>query len=744
MQPGIFAAGDVRATTTRVLVDGVQRPHISWSVDRELSGDLPQQVVAGSGITQATGKVAWASAETVSDIRSNPWNPATGWLPTKGASVVIYAGDGISEWVQFTGVIDRTTGSLRAGLESTIIDRYDDLSAAVTHEALLAVMPPSVPGGAFRGTGLVHTYYVDLAMRAGGFYCTPAQEPHCALSVPCQGGMWPHLGTSVLAGTQNAASYPSNSFAPWGFAVSNFSNTYLANSPQTASTPVQLTFMVAPNHNGFYYMRAAYGSTYVQLSINSNWIATAIIGGTTVASFTLSGKGGFEGRVVQMLVKGGAVQLKASTGQSSTGSASFSGSTTMGTVTVSGDAGTRVAGIQISHPSTAAQEFASIGFVASAVINTSNTTFMGISPAIPAIEAEPAVDILKAISEASLAGLWIDELGVMQWWPALALQAQQSRETLTTLNDIIDLEWEDSLLGARSKVTVKYQAPSVKISRWQNVELYVGNGATLESEEVAEEVIGPDDDKAWYGVDETPRRLGTSNWGLYNNRRGSFIGGFFSSSGDTISEAGLTLSISFTKSGVARYKVKHTAGVYPADVTANLATSPTAADLWERNRDKPLPRVGGHGFAQWNEGQFTPTGAGGVGPELVHETGIWIPADIIERIATYLQGQTSVPKPVVTGLEVLFNPRRQLGDLATVTSRKLLGVTMSALVVGVSTSANGNKVSQSLAVRISEVTRSSKTYKEVNDSLPGSPLTYTQVQALGPVPQTYEQSNDAV
>ena len=41
MQAGTLATDPVKAWTSRVLIDGVTRPHVSWSLDRELTGDLP-------------------------------------------------------------------------------------------------------------------------------------------------------------------------------------------------------------------------------------------------------------------------------------------------------------------------------------------------------------------------------------------------------------------------------------------------------------------------------------------------------------------------------------------------------------------------------------------------------------------------------------------------------------------------------------------------------------------------------
>ena len=90
-------AGDLSSTSTflsRVLVDGVERPHASWDVSRELTGDLPEQVALVSGAVAATGTIEWARTDAVSDRPLAPVGVAAGWLPSAGSRVVIQEGDG--------------------------------------------------------------------------------------------------------------------------------------------------------------------------------------------------------------------------------------------------------------------------------------------------------------------------------------------------------------------------------------------------------------------------------------------------------------------------------------------------------------------------------------------------------------------------------------------------------------------------------------------------------------------------
>lgn len=742
MQEGPLTASDVLAYTTRVLVNGIQRPIVSWSMDRELAGDLPDQVVAGSGITQATGTVEWAATADVSAGATNPWNKSAGWLPAKGDRVEIFAGDGVAEWKQFHGLINKTTGSIGDGFQSALIDDYDKLSATLSHVPLLRIMPPLVDGGAYRGIGLNSSYFADAAMRRAGFFVTPKTETNASLSVPCQGSMWPEVGTIATGGPSSGggshhALYP----APWGWAAGNFSNTYQPTLSRTASDPVQLTVMIGPDHTGFFYIRAVYGSSYAQLGIDGSGLVTARISGTTVAQFTMGGPG-----VVQLLVKAGTATLRASTGQVASGAATLAGSTVLGSFTVSGTEGTRVAGIQGSHPDTTAQEFASIGYVRSATMDFTDASLNGGMDGSRAIEDQRTDELLSDISQATLTAMWIDELGVMQWIPTMVLRKRPVARTVTTLNDIFSLDWEDSLLGARSKVTITALQPAISRGRTCSRLLWSGSGDELGSEEVSEEVIEPEANEDWIQPDGTMEIIGTGSWDRFNIRSGTIGGIFYTSSGEVVSEAGLHTSIAMGRLGINRYKIRHVAGVFPAGVSAVLGTSPTAASLWPRNRDKELPVVRGFGKLAWAEVRVSPVAAGGPGPELVHDAGIWnnqeASTEIIERFGTYLAGQTANPRPVITGLEVVYDPRTQLGDVIGVESDSLMGVRMTALIVGIS-NAGGSEYTQELSVRILSAASTFQTYAEFNDALPGTSLTYQQWQALGPVPETYTEFNAA-
>lgn len=747
MQAGTLANSDVRASTSRVLVNGTVRPHLSWSVDRELTGDMPEQVVAAAGITPATGTIVFAG-EDVEQRARNPFNASTGWLPRKGDRVQIFAGDGATEWVQFTGVISKPSGDARGGFQATIIDDYDKLSASVSHLPLLRIMPPLVETDPYRGVGLSSIHYVDHALRAAGFYSTPPTEHDSAVAVTCQGSMWPSEESSGILKSGGSftgtASHHSNNAAPWGWSVGNFDNFYTPRVSYAPGVPLQLTMMVAANHAGTAYAEARYGSAtdYVRLVVTSSRVAILRINDVEVCTLALG-----TATMVTALVKAGYVTLKSSTGASASGIKTPSG-TTMTEVRLSGDEASRVAGIQVSHPATVSQEFASLSWVPSAVLDLSNVIHIGLMDAGPGIENEPAEDLLKRICGSLLIGMWLDETGVLRVVPTLALRARPAVRTLTTLDDILDLDWEDSLLGSRSKVTVTGKIPAIDKGRYRNKLLYQGSGETLNSEDYKAVFISPESDVDWIMPDDKPQIINSGAVeASFNAGRGSFFFASVASDGDKTDNWGQDyVTFGIRKISAKTWKISHRVATISSGSQIHLKT-PLDPDLWPKWQEFPGPVIRGFGRVEWAPVSVVPTTAGGIGPELVHDVGVWNNREDdnewLSRIADYLAGQTATPLPTITGLDVVDDPRLQLGDVVTVSSPRLLGVTMNALIVGMNRSGDKGGTTLSLSVRIISIANTFTTFAAYNDALAGANLTYTQWDALGPKPQTYEQFNDA-
>lgn len=720
MLPGSLVSSDVQAYSSYVQVNGVTRAHKSWSVERELVGDLPAQVVAAGGIHQATGTIVWAEQGDVTETAVNPWNAGAGWLPKPGDRVLIWVSDGVTSWRQFTGVIDDNTGDIGGLPSSSIIDDYDRLNVPFSHEAMLRIMPPLYRAEPeYRGVGLHSSYYVDAALRTAGFYATPKMEPSCAVSVPAQFSLWPERGTMTLGSTTgvDGGAWANTHEAPWGASMSNFRATYAPIIRYAMDRATQFTMMVAPDHTGEAFFTAYYdaGSTnYIRFSVTGNRTAVASLNGVEVCRVAMG-----SATSVCLVVKDGTWRLRTNAGAEAAGASTTPATGPLDRVVLQGNTWARVAGFQMNYPSTSI-EFAPLAHTPSVKMHWTVAGHAGLMDAAPALENVPVVDLLQEISAATLTAMWIDEAGIFRWASSLYLRNQAPVQTVTTLDDIRSLSWEDSLLGVRSSVNVEHRIPAITRKRWDSVTLHQGSGETMQANEQSADFIKPDGDSDWIGVDSTVLRLGDPGTTRpMNGGWGSFAGGMLTSV-NTETVASNELSFAFERIGTSTWKMTHSTGALPEDQNVELRFPAESTTIWERWWKEKLPIIRGFAKTDWETVTHTSAIRGpAFAPALTHDCGPWNARDVdqvaIPRIADYIAEAVSTPKPTITGMRLGYDPRRQLGDVIIISSPKLMGVRLTALIVDIRNSADGS-YTQTVAVRIISARSTFTTYDQLAEA----------------------------
>lgn len=732
MLPGSFAGGDVVRLEAYAIVNGVRRDIDSFSSDRDLASDLPEQVAAGGGVSGGSGSISWASTEDVQSRETSPWHKPGGWPPTSGDRVQVYVTDGVTSFPRFSGVIDKTSGSVGGGLSSSVIDDRDRLSGLFTHAALLRHHVPSVEGGDYRSIGLSFWYVLSAALRAVRIYNTPPANASTSVSVPLQGSVWPEVGAVTSAGGNGGTIHANFYTEPWGYVASSFSASYQPRTAEPMTAAYQLTVMVGSGHSEDAQVIAYFGTNSadrIRVRVWSGRNVTAYLNNTSVVA--LSGAQMSGATMFTLLIKGDSWTLRTDAGTQSSGTLARTSSALMSRVDVTAGAGARIAGLQVSRPDTAAREFLPLSFVPSMRFTPGG---LGATmDMMPRIENRNVADLVDEICKATLTASWWDESGVLNFVQSDRLRNAAPVQTITTLDDITELGWEDSLLSVRSKVEVTWRDPSISKGHHQRKELFRAGGDSLVSTDNVEVIAAPDGDTEWLGVDRSIGILNTSNWGAYNARRGSFAGYFFSANGETTSETGLTMTVTYENLGTAGVKISHVAGVYPADVEASLATSPTSTALWAYLRNQNLPVIRGFGEGKWVDTVYvSPTTGPSYAPTLTHDLGYWGQeyfdgGSVAKNLGDFIAGHVTAPTPTLSGVGVLYDPRRQLGDVITVNSG-ILDVTIRALIVGISESHAPGDHSQDLTVRIISVTSTRKiTYAELEAAWAGS--TYAAMQA---------------
>lgn len=710
MQSGQFAASDVVGLTSIVLVNGIERKHVSWSIERELAGDLPDQVVGGSGIKQAHGTIVWAERPDVDDRAVTPWNSSSGWLPKAGDWVAIRATDGVNSWLQFTGVIDKTEGEVGDSPQSTVIDYTDYLNRPFRHSALLRIHPPKVEGGPFMGVGLSPAYAVDRLFRAAGFFATPPMEPGVVVSAPLQTSTWPEYGILTAAGSASGVgSHGNNSQAPWGWCMRDFTATYTPQGSITRTDPVQLTVMAAPDHAGSFTLDAHYGVSRIRLWITPGRVAVAMLDGEEVCRMSLN-----DGTIVSLLVKGTRWTLKSDNEGVVSGNKVTQSGDPLSRVVITGDEGSRIAGVQVAKP-TELSEFQPTGHKATAFQDSSS--LLGIQDAMPSMAGRSVAEVLDEISQATLSPYWFNESGRLVMYGSDVLRGRSSMQTVTTLDDITQLSWSDSRLSIRSSVAVKYRYPALNRSRYSNILLWEGSGETMDSGQEKEMFAKESSDEDWVEADD----FTVSNAGgaaAFNAGRGSWVATHLEdSSGGFTGSAGYATWSPIRKVDEETRLFKVVVGTLPSGYQLVLGTPKEATNYSPRMRGVNMPVLRGRGRVQWADMTLTSTITGPSGfPALEHEIGPWsVRTDntlIPDRIADFIASQVTTPSPVIPGMRVTYDPRRQLGDVITIQSPTLMGVELRVLVVGIRNE-GGDSFTQSLTVRIISAKSTYTSYDEL-------------------------------
>lgn len=743
MQPGSLTRSDVESFYSRVLVNGIERPVISWSVDRELGADLPAGVAGGTGITQATGNVEWALVD-VADASLNPWNVSTGWIPHEGDRVEIYAGDGVTEWKQFTGVIDSSSGSVGGGLNSKIIDRIDDFSVRANLPSLVDVMPPVDVGGTWRRFRLTPMWAAMISLRRAGFYATPAPEPETAIDVPGFGGMWPYSGSMISCHrNSDQAQAP---LTPYSTHIADVYARYEPSSPKAGGQPVQLTMRVAAQHAGVASVMAMYGTAYLTLRATASTVIF-MVNGVTIASLPRSGA-----VVVQAYFANKTVRLRTSSGGDVTATGTWQVvSTMMSEVRVIADANSVVNGFIVSHP-TAEQAFRNIAWVPTA--NIVNGNMHAAMAGLHNSKDKSVREVLDEIASSILWPYWIDEYGVVQMIASDMLRNGQSRITLTTLDDIRELSWSRDLLGVRNRVITTFERATVNrrsdysLPVWESSESVV-----LQSNEEHSIIIDPGSEE-WLMVDGAWKTM--AQFPLLNKGIGTWLGGVYTD-GQTdewtnVEGQGTQVDYSFqgVSGGVWKFtaKARTLAPGKQVELRSVRGEFVGVTALWPFWWDKNLPIVRAKGKFVTDEAVRPAVIAAGKGANLEHNTGLWATGNneademvVIDRITTFLAEQTKNPHPTITDLRVGYEPRLQIGDVITVLSESFLGVKLTCLVTAKTVSGGNDGYAMSLGVRVIDVEQTFTTWAEWENAW-GPTANYVALEAAWPDESNYADFNE--
>lgn len=192
MLPGRYEPGSVIDAELKIYVDGVLRPHLSASWEGNVSGGLPESlVVAGDGVYSRTGSITWSAGTAVVDMPLAPVGEAR-WMPRQGAHVRIVATVGGVEFPRFWGYLGASTHSLMSDTVTTQIS--DNLHAGLGE---IVTIPPIADDTSYGRTAWVAYRALE---QAGYGILPPVSVGETCLQVSSQYGAGAAVGELVSIG----------------------------------------------------------------------------------------------------------------------------------------------------------------------------------------------------------------------------------------------------------------------------------------------------------------------------------------------------------------------------------------------------------------------------------------------------------------------------------------------------------------------------------------------------------------
>lgn len=681
--------GAVSTDTARVTVNDVVRPVESVQVRSGMRDGHPASPGRNSWCVTAT--IVWANPKDVSADSPSPFGGASSWAPEPGDTVVIESGDGAlgQWWVQHTGVIDTTTGSIADGTaESRTIDMVDELNGHITEAALLSSMSPTADSTPNRQIGLQSCYGVDRYLRRTqggewgqyGWGTTPLRTWQTIASVPNMGSLWPDVG--VLDASPSLPSWWST---PYGTAPTNYTADYrLSASTDEGVVTAYIggggtgsgtsTILLHDDAGNGFILGRDHATDEVFFGIKTDAMYVDRLPRNGADRIALRFKAGVSNdQIVDYAVSDGRTGLRNFT---SAALNAFSDNE----VRVDVPDGTRLGWWMVESAKPSDQWWNVLNSTQSARIR------LGSSPqwwdASRDIQFTEAATLLDDQLTAECATAWLDEDGVFQWAGRGVLEAQPVAQTVTSSLDLQEIHWESRRSSMARGVWVDYETPNIELGELTSRDLWETGSFDLAAGEAEVATISVPGDEDWIDVDLEPRFIttATGGWASYATKS-SYAGMQYDRSTGESDTWALYVDCAMTRENLRTYQISYSPWS-TMDPAANVkAVYPKSATGHAKNYADAAVKLRGRGRVKWVE-RVSSAVAGTIGPSRYSHSAGWRVQDssAIDDLIAFLADVVASTNPNATGFVLAHDPRRQIGDKVRVEDRHVTGTWIDVLV----------------------------------------------------------------
>ena len=675
------------ALVTADLGEGVGvQPVVDWSVSRQMSGGgLPGQARGASGSSVGSGSVT-----VDSPAGRSPWTP--GPIRPGGTVALDARADTAAPMSPVARMVARdVSGS--ASSRSLSVSIEDDIEALRAPASFM--VPPESVGRPLDAAGVIAT----LAAQAG-YHAVPPPVASALVAFPLVGTLLPALGVRPTLDTKVDYIAVDGSVAP------------LSSRPQSGavaraypvrevppSEPVYATFEMAhtAGRTGMASELAVRpGDFCVQISASGNFRVRAF----PLPDGDRQGIPGFPPgnpstwQRVQLQAEwigpfSGAMASGARVrGRFGPSGAWSDWSVSMGAVDTTPQSFAEV-GIMLGYAGafrgfqTHTEDDPAVWAAPTARIGISGSTLTSVLPA----PARSAWETMQEIARATLGWVGIDADGALVYRGRDALRGGAPVETIVSEDSLEDVPWIISADDVADRVEVTYQPPVLLTTTglagpahtmWESTEaLTVGAGQTVTIYADIEGAIASMAGGFWVPVWNTAFPAAAENrWNAFPNSDGT---------GAQPLNSALDIESTLISSNRVQIRVRNTtaATLYVAQLTLRAYTAARAGEPIALSRGLPADTARS---------------------PLTYDLGTWVQDDATAReILDWLAGTTSEPLPTLTGVRVVPDVSRRLGQIVKVADRAT-ALAAKALIAGVSMSGADGSLTQTIDLTILSTT----------------------------------------
>jgi hypothetical protein len=694
---GLAEAERVNTTSTRLGGRDVTEQVTAWSVDRAYDSDLPAPLRATNGSAAAELRLTLAGTEEQSAAQLySPYAPhATADAARPGQSAMHGWGINGAALPALRGTVrDRAADSRTGRVDLSALDGAEKLRDAARLPAVISTSGATIASG---------HWIVDHLLREAGIHSSPPPRADCILYASMHGGVVPDVGFFRSHGSAWPEYTTTRTETPWQMALLAYNTPYTIRwDPRTRTTVggrgLYLEMWVA--NPGFY--RGAGSQMRMTLVFQADNIVDNVFFtfdfqaqqmniGSEGNSSTTKGDAGFNintrdvfhigvhwtwsGTTPRARYQISSPSLVGGYYERDMGSFAALAPSQLNYVELTGALPVEAVQASIrSAPMTRAEFDAP--WTRGAVVEglTSRLT------AIPPTQGS-AWDVITAVARAEQSTAEFDPHGVFRYRPNRRFRSPGTPAlTVTSAREIASLRVSEAIDSVRNVVDVPYQQyqAASPAQRFTDTGLRsVTSGGTL--------TLTFDYDVSEYDSPPPVLYATTIPSGTSRARFSTTAGGFVGLQGaieSTTERDGNQLRVSFRNLSSGTVYMVTTSGANSLAIWSQRLASGSPTRLSARSYNATSRTRYG---AQVYQVPATP----------------WIQRpDTAAQIATYLLDMAALPLPLLGDVEILPDPRIQLGDLVRVADEVGAALSTTAWVVGIRTSGdNAGRVRQVLTLR---------------------------------------------